>query len=103
MAAPRRSSGVLRLALALATLMAALSFVVWRQSRALEAVRALEKVRDERAAAEAARTEVQDRIQRLESRSRVVADAERRLGMHVPMGEEIVILPAAARGAGGGR
>lgn len=103
MAAPRRSSGVLRLALALATLMAALSLVVWRQSRALEAVRALEKARDERAAAEAARTEVQDRIQRLESRGRVVADAEKRLGMHVPTGEEIVILPASGRATGGGR
>ncbi|HEX7024547.1 MAG TPA: cell division protein FtsL [Gemmatimonadales bacterium] len=103
MAARRRSTGVLRLALAFAILMAALSVVVWRQSRALEAVRALEKTRDERAVVEAARTELEARIQRLESRGRVVAEAERRLGMHVPTGEEIVILPAPRRAEGAER
>lgn len=103
MASKRRSSGVLRLALAFATLMAALSLVVRRQSRALDAVRALEKTRDERATAEAGRTELLERIQRLESRSRVVEEAEKELGMHVPTGEEIILLPASASSSVGAR
>lgn len=89
----RGPSGILTAALAFAALLASLSLVVWRQSRALEALRALETVRSERAVSEAERVELSRRKQMLESRSRVVAAAGERLGMRVPGGAEIVILP----------
>ncbi|HEX7049162.1 MAG TPA: hypothetical protein VF188_03035 [Longimicrobiales bacterium] len=99
----RGQPGVIRMALALAALLGSLSLVVWRQSRALEKLRALEEVRDARAILEAERSELVDRIRRLESRGRVVAVAGERLGMHVPSGSEMVILPlghGVARGTG---
>lgn len=89
----RGQPGVIRTALAFAVLLGALSFVIWRQGRALKTLEALEEVRRERAVLEAERVSLLQRIQRLESRSRVVAAAEERLGMHVPTGREIVILP----------
>jgi len=89
----RGRSGILTAALAFAALLASLSLVVWRQSRALEALRALEAVRSERAVMEAERVDLGRRKQMLESRSRVVRAAGERLGMRVPHGAEIVILP----------
>jgi hypothetical protein len=94
----RRHPGVLRLALAFAALLAAGTFAVWRQSRALESLRALEAVRRERVVVEASRTAQLRRIQVLERRERVVAEASARLGMRLPLGTEIVIL----RVGGGG-
>ncbi|MBI4408124.1 MAG: hypothetical protein HY561_00355 [Gemmatimonadetes bacterium] len=91
----RRGRGTLRLALAFAALLAALVAVVWRQSRALEALRALDETRRQRAVAEAGRMELLARIQQLESRARVVAAARDRLGLRVPTAAEIVILPLA--------
>ena len=87
--------GALRLALLFATLLASLSLVVWRQSRALEVLRQLDGLRTQRAMAESEKGELQRRIQMLESRSRVVTAARERLGLHVPTGSEIVILPLA--------
>lgn len=84
---------VLRLALAFALLLGSLSLVVRRQSLALEALRATDDLRRDRAVVEAERADLLRRLQRLESRGHVVAAAGRRLGMHVPAGEEIVILP----------
>jgi cell division protein FtsL len=89
----RRQPGLIRIALACALLLASLSMVVWRQSRALESLRTLDRLRTERAVAEAERSEVLRRLQVLEGRSRVVAAARSRLGMHIPGGPEIVILP----------
>src|SRR5690606_18842041 len=88
----RGPRGVIRLALAFAVLLASLSLVIWRQSRALEVLRALDGVRRERAVAEAERAEVLQRIRGLERRSRVVSAAGARLGMRVPTGSELVIL-----------
>ncbi len=87
--------GALRLALLFATLLASLSLVVWRQSRALDVLRQLDGLRAQRAMAESEKAELQRRIQTLESRARVVSAARERLGMHVPGGSEIVILPLA--------
>lgn len=81
------------LALALAALLASLSFVTWRQSRALEVMAALDRVRQERALAVAERAELERRIQVLESRGRAVPAARARLGMHTPGASEMVILP----------
>jgi cell division protein FtsL len=78
--------------IACALLFASLSLVVWRQSRALEEVRALDEARSRRALLEAERTQLQREIQRLESRARIVAVAGSRLGLRVPSAREIVIL-----------
>ncbi|MGQ0813325.1 MAG: hypothetical protein ACT4O1_02545 [Gemmatimonadota bacterium] len=86
-------AGTIRLALAFAALLAALTMVIHRQSRALEVLRAAEELRGARVIAEAERAELTRRIHTLESRTRVVADARDRLGMHVPSADEIVILP----------
>jgi cell division protein FtsL len=85
--------GTIRVALAFAALLASLTLVVWRQGRALDALRALDRTRSERAVAESERAELVGRIQYLESRARIVTEAARRLGMRVPAaGEEMTIL-----------
>ena len=95
----RGLGGVRGVALAFAGLLAALSLVVWRQSRALEVLRALDAARRARAVAEAERAELLRRIQYLESRARVVSAAGARLGMRVPEGPELVVLPLGPAGA----
>lgn len=90
------SRGTIRMALASAALLAALTSVVWRQSRALEVVRELDGVRQERALAEAERAELTHDAQRLASRRRIADAAARRLGLRVPAANEIVILSVAA-------
>lgn len=99
-AAPRRGLGSLALALAFAALLAALSLVVWRQSRALESLRALEAVRRERALAQAERFELAREIQYLESRGRVEPYASERLGLHVPTGSDELVLLRIDQSAG---
>jgi cell division protein FtsL len=96
----RGQPGVLRLALAFAGLLASLSLVVWRQSRALESLRALDEVRQERTVLETERSLLVSRIQRLESRGRVGAVAGARLGLRIPVGGEIVVLPYGEAGMG---
>ena len=86
-------SGTIRLALAFAALLAALTMVIHRQSRALEVLRVADDMRSARVIAEAERSELARRIQTLQSRARVVTEARTRLGMHVPSATEIVILP----------
>lgn len=83
-------------ALAFAALLASLSLVTWRQSRALEALAELESVRREHSLAEADRAELVRRIQGLESRARVVSEARSRLGLHIPDDTENVFLVGAA-------
>ena len=92
----RSHAGTIRLALAFAALLGALTLVIWRQSRALETLRAMDSMRSARVIAEAERAELLRSIQTLESRTRVVADARDRLAMHVPSASEIVILPLTA-------
>jgi len=93
----RSHSGTIRLALAFAALLASLTLVIWRQSRALDVLRAMDSMRSTRVIVEAERGELTRRIQTLESRGRVVADARDRLAMHVPSANEIVILPLHAQ------
>lgn len=80
-------------ALAVAILLASLSLVTWRQSRAFEALAELERLRSESSVAVAEVADLGRRIQYLESRTRVVPAARARLGMHVPGSAEIVHLP----------
>jgi hypothetical protein len=82
-----------RLALVTLTLVASLILVAWRQGRALEALAALDAVRHERALAEAERSEMERRIEHLESRIRVVPEARARLRMRMPDASEIRFLP----------
>lgn len=89
-----RGQGVLRVALAFAALLASLSLVVWRQSRALEELRSLDTARTARALAESERAAVQAEIQRLGSRTRIV-EAGAAFGLRVPQASDIVILPLA--------
>lgn len=96
-----RRTGPLALALAFGVLLGSLSLVVWRQSRALDALRTVERLRDDSALLEARRAELARRIQVLERRARVVAVAQGRLGLRVPRSDEIVILPSSP-GAGEG-
>lgn len=81
---PRRPrlSGPAVVALAFATLLAALSLVTWRQNQALAALERLDRVRFELSLAEAHRAELVRRIRYLESRGRVVSEA-REMGLHV--------------------
>src|SRR5690554_4781212 len=90
-----KGQGVIRVALAFATLLASLSLVVRRQSNALEELRGLDRVRTARALAESERAAVQAEIQRLESRTRIV-DAAGALGLQVPRAADIVILPLSS-------
>lgn len=92
----RSHSGTIRLALSFAALLGSLTLVIWRQSRALEMLRGIDDMRSSRVIVEAERAELTRRIQTLESRGRVVADAHDRLAMHVPSANEIVILPLHA-------
>jgi len=85
--------GGVRAAAAVGVLLLALGLVVWRQSRALEALADVDEVRSRRAVLEAERTELERRIQTLESRGWVLPEAERRLGLRTPQASEIVILP----------
>lgn len=89
----RGGGRTVRLALVIAALLGSLSLVVWRQSRALETLRLVERVHRERAVVEAERTRLARRISELESRSRVARLARERLSMRLPTSEELVILP----------
>jgi cell division protein FtsL len=97
-----RSTGAIRVALAFAALLASLSMVVWRQSRAHEVLRDVDALRSARAVAEAERSALMTRVQTLESRARIKALAESRWDMRVPASGELVTLlppvPAAADG-----
>ncbi|MEX2583938.1 MAG: hypothetical protein WD766_11720 [Gemmatimonadota bacterium] len=92
-----RRSGVVAVAGWLVLLLAALSLVTWRQTRGLEMERALRDVRSERAIAEAERVAAARRVEELRSRSRIVAVARERLGMHLPEDGEIVFLQETVR------
>jgi hypothetical protein len=87
--------GGLKAAAAVGAMLFSLGLVVWRQARALEALAALDEVRGRRAVLAAERTELERRIQLLESRSWILPEAERRLGLRTPQANEIVILPGA--------
>ncbi len=80
-------------ALAVAALLTALSLVTWRQSRTREALADLDEIQRQVSLVEAERSELQRRIQVLESRSRVVTEARERLQMRTPGSEEIVFMP----------
>ena len=88
------------LALAVA---ASLSVVVWRQTEGVARQRELGALREAASIAEAERTEWDNRIQALQTRTRVVRVARQRLGLHVARDHEVVLLPVPASALDGGR
>lgn len=89
----KKGTPVIRTALLFAVLLASLTLVVWRQSRALEVLRAMDEARRERVVEEARRSALARRVEQLESRARVSEVVRDRFGMRLPSGDEIVILP----------
>lgn len=87
-----RHEGTLRVALAFAALLGSLSMVIWRQSVALDMLRELDALRTERAVMESERSRLNERIQHLESRARIMEEAAVRWGMRVPASGEAVVL-----------
>lgn len=92
-----RSHFLLRAAFGVVVLLGALALVPWRQSRALEVQTRLTRLKNQVSDAVSKRADLERRIQFLESRARVVPAARERLGMHTPVGDELVILPGDAR------
>jgi hypothetical protein len=78
-------------------LLGALGFVAWRQTRALKGLADLSQVRAEQRLVLDERADLERYIRGLESRSRVVPEARRLLGMRIPNASEIVILPGEAQ------
>lgn len=87
-----RYRGTLRVALAFAAFLGSLSLVIWRQSQALEMLRELDALRSRRAVMESERSRLNERIQHLESRARILEEAGDRWGMRVPAASEAVVL-----------
>lgn len=97
--------GTLRVALAFAALLGSLSLVIWRQSRALEALEALDEARVSRAGVESDKSRQVEQIQYLESRGRITDVAGSRWGMRVPSTDEefvIMLRPGQPETAPGG-
>ena len=84
-------------ALGFSGLLAALSLVTWRQSRAFEALAELDGVERALSLAESERAELLRRIQGLDSRTRISSVAQERLGMHHPEASEMVLLSGGIR------
>lgn len=89
-----RFSGTVRVAFCVAVFLASLSLVAWRQSRAFEAMTALEEIRREATLAQAERAELETRLRLLESRAWVVPEARERLDLRLPRSSDIVYLEA---------
>ncbi len=83
----------LRAALAVVVLLVSLGLVTWRQSRTFEALGLLDEIRRETSVAEAELVDLERSVQVLESRARVVPEARERLGMHIAVSTQLVILP----------
>ena len=79
----RRLAGSSLVALAVAAFLASLSLVTWRQARALQVLEWNDQLQREQSLARAEGEELRRRIHVLESRGRVVREAEGRLGMQI--------------------
>ncbi len=88
----KRLAGTSLVALAVAAFLASLSLVSLRQREALDTLRDLESLGEEIDVEVGTREELQNRIRVLESRSRVVREAEERLGMRAALDSEIIRL-----------
>jgi cell division protein FtsL len=80
-----------RVALVMALLLTSLSVVAWRQGRALGVLSELDEVQSEIGMARSEVSELERETRVLRSRSRIVADAGDRLGLHEPEGQVRVL------------
>ena len=80
-----------RAALVMAFVLMSLSVVAWRQGRALGVLSELDEVQSEIGLARSEVTELERETRVLRSRSRIVADAADRLGLHRPEGQVRVL------------
>jgi len=76
----------------LVALLAALWAVIARQTASLNAARALTDLREERAALESRRADLERRVRTAQSRSVLLPRAQR-LGLRLPADTEIILLP----------
>lgn len=81
--------------------LATLGSVAARQSSGFGTARALREARDERAALEARRGELERRIRQASSRQVLVPRAEANLGLHEPAAGEITVLAVSPDAPGG--
>jgi hypothetical protein len=88
----KRFTGTSLVALATAALLASLTLVARRQAHALEALDRVEELQREWRLEMAEREDLQDRIRQLESRGRILAEAETRLGMRKASATDMVFL-----------
>ena len=80
------------MALGLLVLFSVASVVVWRRSVGVATAKAMRKATDERRALAAERVTLERDIREAQSRRHVVAEAEKRLGLHVaPEGQSRVL------------
>jgi hypothetical protein len=77
----KKVAGTSAVALAVAAFLASLSLVSWRQREALETMTLRDSLKQEMVVEEANRQELERRIIQLRSLSRIVGEAEGRLGM----------------------
>ena len=89
----KRLTGTSLVALATAILLASLTLVARRQAQALDALNAVDEMQRELTLELAEREDLKNRIRQLESRGRILAVAEERLGMRKAMAGEMVFLP----------
>ena len=92
-----RNSAIPLTALAMVSLLIALSLVTWRQTRSLEALAELDRVERDISLLRAEKEGLERTIQSLESRGHVVPTARDRLNMRTPTAGEIILLPGDPR------
>jgi len=78
----------------LVALLAALWMVIARQTAALNAARALNDLREERAALEGRRAELERRVRTAQSRAVLLPRAQKQ-GLRLPADTEIVLIPGS--------
>ena len=88
----KRLTGTSLVALAIAVLLASLTLVARRQAQALEALNSVDELGREWTLEMAERDDLRNRIRQLESRGRILAEAEQRLGMRKAVASDMVFL-----------
>jgi hypothetical protein len=79
----------------LVALLAALWLVIARQTAALNAARALNDLREERASLEGRRADLERRVRSAQSRAVLLPKAQK-LGLRLPADTEIILIPTPA-------
>ncbi len=88
----KRLTGTSLVALATALLLASLTLVARRQAQALETLNSVDEMKREWALEMAEREDLKNRIRQLESRGRILDEAEGRLGMRMAVATDIIFL-----------